>query len=63
MPTIDGRHLLADLKRLDEFGHYKTGVHHPTYSPDDVASRYWLAARLREVGLIRSSSYRQCNRL
>jgi beta-ureidopropionase / N-carbamoyl-L-amino-acid hydrolase len=51
MPTIDGRHLLADLKRLAEFGHYKTGVHRPTYSPDDVASRHWLAARLREAGL------------
>jgi beta-ureidopropionase / N-carbamoyl-L-amino-acid hydrolase len=51
MPTIDAERLLADLKRLAEFGRYKTGVHRPTYSPDDVASRHWLAARLREAGL------------
>ncbi len=51
MPTIDGERVIADLKRLAEFGRYKTGVHRPTYSPDDVASRHWLAARLREAGL------------
>jgi N-carbamoyl-L-amino-acid hydrolase len=51
MPTIDGHRVVADLRRLAEFGRYKTGVHRPTYSPDDVASRYWLAERLREAGL------------
>ncbi|HUC10362.1 MAG TPA: hydantoinase/carbamoylase family amidase [Stellaceae bacterium] len=51
MPTIDGERVVADLKRLAEFGHYKTGVHRPTYSPDDVAARHWLAGRLREAGL------------
>jgi beta-ureidopropionase / N-carbamoyl-L-amino-acid hydrolase len=51
MPTIDGQRVVADLRRLAEFGQYKTGVHRPTYSPVDVASRYWLAERLREAGL------------
>jgi len=51
MPRIDGARVVADLKRLAEFGRYKTGVHRPTYSPVDVASRHWLAERLREAGL------------
>src|SRR4029077_5119664 len=51
MPTIDGQRVVADLKRLAEFGRYKTGVHRPTYSPVDVESRHWLAERLREAGL------------
>jgi N-carbamoyl-L-amino-acid hydrolase len=51
MPTIDGQRVVADLRRLAEFGRYQTGVHRPTYSPVDVASRLWLADRLREAGL------------
>src|SRR5215813_8793643 len=51
MPTIDGQRVVADLKRLAEFGRYKTGVHRPTYSPIDVESRHWLAEKLREAGL------------
>ena len=51
MPTINGSRVVADLRRLAEFGGYKTGVHRPTYSPDDVAARHWLADRLREAGL------------
>jgi N-carbamoyl-L-amino-acid hydrolase len=51
MPTIDGQRVVADLKRLAEFGRYKTGVHRPTYSPVDVESRHWLADELREAGL------------
>ena len=51
MPTIDGERVVADLRRLAEFGRYKTGVHRPTYSPVDVESRHWLAERLREAGL------------
>ena len=51
MPSIDGARVVADLRRLAEFGRYKTGVHRPTYSPDDVAARHWLADRLREAGL------------
>jgi N-carbamoyl-L-amino-acid hydrolase len=51
MPQIDGARVIADLKRLAEFGRYKTGVHRPTYSPVDVESRHWLAEKLREAGL------------
>jgi beta-ureidopropionase / N-carbamoyl-L-amino-acid hydrolase len=51
MPKIDGERVLADLKRLAEFGRYKTGVHRPTYSPVDVESRHWLAGKFREAGL------------
>jgi beta-ureidopropionase / N-carbamoyl-L-amino-acid hydrolase len=51
MPTIDGRRLVADLRRLAEFGRYKTGVHRPTYSPVDVASRHWLAEQFHAAGL------------
>src|SRR5689334_11722635 len=51
MPKIDGQRVIADLKRLAEFGRYKTGVHRPTYSPVDVESRHWLAGKFREAGL------------
>src|SRR5208282_6439277 len=51
MPRIDGQRVVADLKRLAEFGRYKTGVHRPTYSPVDVESRHWLADRFCEAGL------------
>ena len=43
--------MIADLKRLAEFGRYKTGVHRPTYSPEDMASRQWLAAQFAAAGL------------
>ncbi len=51
MPNIDGQRVVADLKRLAEFGRYKTGVHRPTYSPADVESRHWLAGKFREAEL------------
>jgi len=51
MPTIKGERLIADLRRLAQFGRYKTGVHRPTYSPDDMAARRWVAGRMEEAGL------------
>ena len=51
MPKIDGARVLADLQRLRDFGRYKTGVHRPTYSAEDVASRRWLAGKFAEAGL------------
>src|SRR5712691_6169440 len=51
MPETDGERVIADLKRLAEFGRYETGVHRPTYSAEDVASRHWLADRFAEAGL------------
>jgi beta-ureidopropionase / N-carbamoyl-L-amino-acid hydrolase len=51
MPKVDGARVLADLKRLAEFGRYETGVDRPTYSEVDVASRHWLAGKYAEAGL------------
>jgi hypothetical protein len=51
MPQIDCARLLADLHRLAEFGAYKSGAHRPTFSPQDIESRRWLAGRFAEVGL------------
>ena len=51
MPAIDGERLLRDLYAARRIGEYKTGVHRPTYSPQDVEARHWLAERLAEAGL------------
>jgi N-carbamoyl-L-amino-acid hydrolase len=51
MPEINAARLLADLRRFAEFGAYKTGVHRPTFSPQDVESRRWLVMRMTEAGL------------
>jgi N-carbamoyl-L-amino-acid hydrolase len=51
MPSIDAGRMIADLRRLRTFGEYKTGVHRPTYSPEDVAARHWVAERMAEAGL------------
>jgi N-carbamoyl-L-amino-acid hydrolase len=51
VPTINPERLLGDLYKLRTFGTYKTGVHRPSLSPDDVASRQWLADRMTEAGL------------
>lgn len=51
MPRIDGGRLLADLKRMADFGRYKSGVHRPMLSEQDIASRRWLAERMTEAGL------------
>ena len=52
MPSIDARRMMADLRRLATFGEYRTGVHRPTYSPQDVAARHWLAERMQDAGLM-----------
>jgi NADPH:quinone reductase len=56
MPQINGGRLLADLRRLAEFGAYKSGVHRPTFSPQDIEARRWLAGRFAERGLRRRST-------
>jgi beta-ureidopropionase / N-carbamoyl-L-amino-acid hydrolase len=48
---IDPDRLLADLRALAEIGRWLTGVHRPTYSPDDMAARRWLAEKLAAAGL------------
>ena len=51
MPQINSARMLADLHALRQFGLYRTGVHRPTFSPQDVESRQWLATRFAEAGL------------
>jgi len=49
--TIDGERLIADLKRLREFGACGTGVVRTSLSPVDLQSRRWLCGRLEDAGL------------
>jgi N-carbamoyl-L-amino-acid hydrolase len=51
MPKINGDRLLRDLRRLAEFGAYKTGVHRPTFSSSDMESRRWLAEQFASIDL------------
>lgn len=51
MPRINKDRVLSDLRKLASFGAYKTGVHRPTLSVEDVAAREWFVHRLREAGL------------
>jgi N-carbamoyl-L-amino-acid hydrolase len=51
MATIDADRMLKDLYDVREIGKYKTGVHRPTYSADDVKARHWLVQRLTDAGL------------
>ena len=49
--TIDTDAFLRDLHELREIGRFRTGVHRPTYSPQDMQSRHWLVERLQACGL------------
>ena len=51
MPAIKPDRVLGDLYKLRSFGTYKTGVHRPTFSPDDIAARNWFAAQCTAAGL------------
>ncbi len=52
MPTvqIDPERVLRDLYGLRKIGQFKTGVHRPTLSADDMVTRHWLAEELRAIG-------------
>jgi len=50
MAKANGARALADLKALREIGSYKTGVHRPTLSADDMTAREWLCDKLRAAG-------------
>lgn len=50
-PPPDTERFLHDLNDLRRIGAFKTGVHRPTYTPQDMESRRWLVDRMREVGL------------
>ena len=47
--TINPERVLGDLTHQRSIGAYKTGVHRPTLSPQDMQARHWLADRLREL--------------
>ncbi|GGJ43584.1 Zn-dependent hydrolase [Neoroseomonas lacus] len=49
--ALDTGRFLADLDAARRIGSYRTGVHRPTFSPDDMESRRWLAARMEQAGL------------
>jgi N-carbamoyl-L-amino-acid hydrolase len=51
MAQVDTERFLKDLNALRKIGAYKTGVHRPTFSPEDMESRRWLMERMREAGL------------
>jgi N-carbamoyl-L-amino-acid hydrolase len=43
--------VLGDLYALRRIGTYKTGVHRPTFSAEDLMARQWLTERMSEAGL------------
>lgn len=51
MPAIKPDRLLGDLYKLRSFGTYKTGVHRPTFSPEDIVARQWFADQCAAAGL------------
>jgi N-carbamoyl-L-amino-acid hydrolase len=51
MRDVDTARFLADLNELRQIGRFRTGVHRPTYTPEDMESRRWLMARMQQVGL------------
>lgn len=51
MASINGKRLLADLRRLAEFGKFGSGVDRVSFSAPDIEARQWLLARIREAGL------------
>jgi len=51
MPEIDTAAFLADLHELRRIGAFRTGVHRPTYSPQDMQARRWLTEKLEACGL------------
>ncbi len=51
MPAIDPQRFLNDLHTLRKIGAYKTGVHRPTYTPEDMQARNWVMERMTEAGL------------
>lgn len=48
---INASRFLSDLHDLRRFGAQGTGVIRPAYSDPDIATRDWLAERMRSAGL------------
>ncbi len=51
MIRIDRRRLLADMRKLAEFGKIGTGVNRPAFSAADMEARAWLCERMADAGL------------
>jgi beta-ureidopropionase / N-carbamoyl-L-amino-acid hydrolase len=51
LAAINPERVLGDLKYLRTIGAFKTGVHRPTLSKEDVFVRQWLVERMRDAGL------------
>jgi N-carbamoyl-L-amino-acid hydrolase len=51
MIAIQPERLLRDLRHAADFGRHLTGVHRPTFSPQDMEARRWLATLMGEAGL------------
>jgi N-carbamoyl-L-amino-acid hydrolase len=49
--SINPARFLQDLDTLRRIGAYRTGVHRPTFSSDDMESRRWLLREMEAVGL------------
>ena len=50
MINANTHRVLEDLNTLRGIGTYKSGVHRPTLSPEDMQARKWLQEQLREIG-------------
>lgn len=50
MPKVNEQRVLNDLYNLRKIGAYKTGVHRPTLSEDDMRARRWLKDELCKIG-------------
>ncbi|MEO1687675.1 MAG: hydantoinase/carbamoylase family amidase [Pseudomonadota bacterium] len=50
MAKANAERALAELQGLRRIGAYKTGVHRPTLSKEDMVSREWLCGQLRALG-------------
>jgi N-carbamoyl-L-amino-acid hydrolase len=48
---INPDRLLSNLRHLATFGAHLTGVHRPTFSPQDMAARSWIVDQMRDAGL------------
>jgi N-carbamoyl-L-amino-acid hydrolase len=48
--AINESRVLSNLYALREIGKYKTGVHRPTLSPQDMEARRWLVTQLEAIG-------------
>lgn len=51
MRELDTDRFLSELHALRRVGAYRSGVHRPTYSPEDMQTRHWLVAELSALGL------------